>query len=217
MRVESHSSLQLAMVHDHALARHGVSKLDEGRAFVLTTGIGQPRTWGFTRAPLLQGFSAGLAEGESMPAKERVRHAFGVARGRLVTCCNALIEQRVPDSSLGALVLLEDTVHVISAGRVRAYLWRRGEHRRLTPDNEQDPESTSGVLRAEPTHAQVALEPRDVLMLGSTTAFSPQAVSKIASVMQADAETPVSILATLMTEPAKFSGAGAAAVVVRVR
>lgn len=217
MRLESHSSLQLATVHDHALARHGVEKLDGGRAFVLTTGIGQPRTWGFTREPLLLGFSAGLVEGEAMPAKERVRHAFGVARGRLVTCCNALIEQRVPDASLAALVLLDDTAHVISAGRVRAYLWRMGEHRRLTPDNEQDPESANGVLRAEPAHSQVALEPRDVLMLGSTTAFSPQAVAKIASVMQADPETPVSILATLMTEPAKFSGVGAAAVVVRVR
>lgn len=217
MRVESHSSLQLASVHDHALARHGIEKLAGGYAFVLTTGIGQPRTWGFTRAPLQAGFAAGLAESEAMPAKERVRHAFGVARGRLVTCCNALIEQRVPDASLAALVLLDDTAHVISAGRVRAYLWRMGEHRRLTPDNEQDPESANGVLRAEPAHSQVALEPRDVLMMGSTTAFSPAAVAKIASVMQADPETPVSILATLMTEPARASGAGAAAVVVRVR
>mgnify|MGYP000727014680 CR=1 FL=1 len=69
MRVESHSSLQLATVHDHPLARHGVEKLDGGRAFVLTTGIGQPRTWGFTRAPLQAGFAAGLAEGETMPTE----------------------------------------------------------------------------------------------------------------------------------------------------
>lgn len=217
MRVESHSSLQLAMVHDHAIARHGVAKLDAGRTFLLTTGIGQPRTWGFTREPLVAGFTQGLEEAAAMPPKERVRHAFGVARTRLVTCCNALIEQRVPDASLGALVLLEDAVHLISVGRVRAYLWRRGEHRRLTPDNENDPESAAGVLRGDPSHCQVPLEPRDLLMLGSTTAFSPAAVAKIAAVMQADAETPVSILATLMTEPAKASGAGAAAVVIRVR
>ncbi|MCA9575682.1 MAG: hypothetical protein R3B40_08790 [Polyangiales bacterium] len=217
MRVESHSSLQLATVHDHAIARHGLVKLGDGRAFVLTTGIGQPRTWGFTREPLVAGFEAGLEEGAQMGPKERVRHAFGAARARLVTCCNALIEQRVPDSSLAALVLLDDSAHVISVGRVRAYLWRRGEHQRLTPDNEGDPGSATGVLHGEPAHAQVALEPRDVLMLGSTTAFSPSAVAKVASVMQADAETPVSILATLMTEPAKATGAGAAAVVARVR
>jgi hypothetical protein len=217
VRVESHTSLQLATVHDHAIARHGIAKLDSGRTFALTTGIGAPRTWSFTRDPLMAGFEQGLDEGAAMPAKERVRHAFTTARSRLVTCCNALIEQRVPDSSLGALVLLDDAAHVISAGRVRAYLWRRGEHRRLTPDNESDPESASGVLRGESSHAHVALEPRDLLMLGSTTAFSPSAVAKIASVMQADPETPVSILATLMTEPARATGAGAAAVVVRVR
>ena len=217
MRVESHISLQLASVHDHAIARHGIATLSEGRTFVLTTGIGQPRTWGFTREPLMEGFALGLEDGRAMPAKERVRHAFATARTKLVTRCNALIELRVPDASLGALLLLDDAAHVISAGRVRAYLWRQGEHRRLTPDNERSPESAVGVLHGEPFHSQVALEPRDVLMLGSTTAFSPSAVAKIASVMQADAETPVSILATLMTEPAKATGAGAAAVVLRVR
>lgn len=217
MRVESHQSLQLATVHDHSIARHGVLKLEGGHVFVLTTGIGQPRTWGFTRAPLFEGFEAGLTEASAMPPKERVRHAFGAARTRLVVRCNALIEQRVPDASLGALVLLNDTAHVISAGRVRAYLWRHGEHQRLTPDHEGHSDATCGVLRGDPAHCQVPLEPRDVLMLGSTTAFSPAAVAKIAAVMKADPETPVSILATLMTEPAKNTGAGAAAVVVRVR
>ena len=77
MRVESHSSLQLASVHDHALARHGIEKLAGGYAFVLTTGIGQPRTWGFTRTPLQAGFAAGLVEGEAMPAKERGRSWAG--------------------------------------------------------------------------------------------------------------------------------------------
>ncbi len=184
---------------------------------MLTTGIGQPRTWGFTRDPLMRGFERGLEEGASMGPKERVRHAFGQARVELAKACNALIEQRVPDSAFAALVLEEGVAHVIVAGRIRAYLWRRGEHRRLTPDQDAEGHPHEGVLKADPSHTQIELEPSDVVMMGSSTAFSAAAVSKVASVIKADSETPTSILATLMTEPARSSGAGAAAVVVRVR
>ncbi|MBK8411560.1 MAG: hypothetical protein IPL19_26775 [Sandaracinaceae bacterium] len=94
-------------------------------------------THGLTRTPLQAGLWAGLVEGE---ASCRAMSACGTPsglRGRLVTCCNAPIEQRVPDAPPAALVPRDDTAHVIAACRVRAYLWRMGEHCRLTPDNEQ--------------------------------------------------------------------------------
>ncbi|MBK6812152.1 MAG: hypothetical protein IPG81_25360 [Sandaracinaceae bacterium] len=103
-----HSSLQLASVRDHALARHGIEKLAGGYAFVLTTGIGQPRTWGF-HAHTAPGGLCGGARGGRSHAR---RGACGTASGWLAGAwsrANALIEQRVPDRRPRRWCCLDDT------------------------------------------------------------------------------------------------------------
>lgn len=190
--------------------------LGGGTGYVLSTGIGQPRTWCMTRTAAFEGYQKGLAQGEADPnmsAKERVRLAMREARARVALRVNALIEREIPDAALGAIHVIEGTGHLINAGAVRTYLWRRGEHKRVSPKEE----GRAGLLETAPAHARIPLEPGDLLMMGSSSAFSAQAVAKIATVLQADPETPVSVLATLMTEPARNIGAGGASVVVRVK
>ncbi len=126
---------------------------------------------------------------------------------------NSLIERSIPDTTFAGVLIDQGTLHVMSAGPARVYLHRRGKAQRLT----QRDEITVGVLEGKAIRTQLDLEPEDVVLLGTGSAFSSKAVTKLASVLEADARTPVSVLASLLTEPAGVAGAGAAAIVLRVR
>ena len=215
MRTDFHISVEAARVRDREIARHVVRELDGSRGFLITSGVGAPRGWSFTHEPLGDGFVRGLTENAQIPARPRLRNAFSAARDELAERCNALIERRVPDAAALALYFDGGDAHVIAAGNTRAYLWRHGEHRRLT--SEQRGGVNGGILREEAGHSEIAVEPRDVILLGTGSAFSEKSVEKLSSVLHADPETSVGILATLMTEPARELGTGAAAVALRIR
>ena len=63
----------------------------------------------------------------------------------------------------------------------------------------------------------LVLEPADIILFGSTTAFSKSSTAKVAAVLGKDQGVPLSVLADLLTEPAERAGRGAAAIVLRVR
>ena len=215
MRPDTHTSVEPAHVRDREIDRHAVHELAGARGFLITSGLGPPRGWSFTHAPLAEGFERGLVENAAVPPRPRVRNAFDAARDELAERVGALIERRVPDAAALALYFEGGNAHIIAAGHVRAYLWRAGEHRRLTADHDATP--TRGILYEEAGHTEIALEPGDVMLLGTGSAFSQKSVPKLAAVIRADPETSVGILATLMTEPARELGTGAAAVALRVR
>ena len=60
------------------------------------------------------------------------------------------------------------------------------------------------------------LEPGDLVLAGSATAFSVRAIAQVVTVLSEDARTGPAVIASLLTEPAGQAGAGAAAAVVRV-
>ncbi len=212
MKVDSHISRSKAKVGRGALHRHEAGRYESGRAFAVAGGLGLPRTWQLTHQPLLEGFGQGL-EGSERRGGDKLQDAYMQARAVLAKRVNALIERSIPDASLTGVLIDQGTLHVMSTGQGRVYLHRRGKAQRLTQRDEQ----LEGVLEGKATRTSLELEPEDVLLVGTGSAFSSKAVAKLASVLEADARTPVAVLASLLTEPAGVAGAGAAAIVLRVR
>src|SRR5690606_25241288 len=110
------------------------------------------------------------------------------------------------------LLFDQGELHVVSAGPVRAYLHRKGKPQRLTPREEP----TGGVLRSAVSHCSISLEPGDLVMLGSVSAFSMRAISQVVTVLQSDPKTSPSVIASVLTDPAGQAGVGAAAAVLRI-
>jgi hypothetical protein len=200
-----------AQVRGRELSRHAAVRYDSGKTYGTSCALGLPRLWSYVTTSALDGLGKGLDADRSNGA-DRLVKAFLAAREHLVTRCEMLIEHIIPDATLTSVMLGDGELHVVSAGPGRVYLHRRGEPRRLTP-REDEPE---GLLRAQPVRTSVPLEPGDLVLCGSISAFSMRAIARVASVLEEDPKTPPAVLASLLTEPAATAGVGAAAVVLRI-
>lgn len=213
MRTDSHISVTRTTVREGELSRHAAVRLEGGKAFCVATGLGLPRTWPMSTHAILMGFERGLEESKRGPTGTgRALHCAEKARAALAEECDHLVERTLPDAAFVALILEHGDMHVVSAGPTRAYLHRKGKPQRLTPREEP----AGGVLRSAVSHCQAALEPGDLVMMGSVSAFSMRAISQVVSVLSADPKTAPSVIASVLTDPAGQAGVGAAAVVVRV-
>ena len=209
MRTESHISVAQADVNGYGLTRHLAVRYDRGQVFFVAGGAGRPRLWHYALDATQAGFEAGLAQEVS---SSRLEQAFHGARDRLIAACDALIERDLPDVHLVAGALDQGRLHVMAVGGCRAYLQRSGQPKRLTARDEGE----DGLLSGQPTRSDAVLEPEDLLLFGSVSAFSVRSVARIASVLEADRKTAPSVIASLLTEPARDAGLGAGAIVIRV-
>ncbi len=210
-RVEAHAQVAEATVGMGALHRHEVRMPKAGALWVIATGLGRPRLWQYATRAALDGFEAGAATSPTS-ALEGLKAGLADARRALATAADALLEREPPDAALVALVLEPASVHVACVGPMRAYLHRRGQTRRLTPRDEAE----RGLLESPAAIVHEGVRAGDLLMLGSTSAFSTRAVGRVAAALQGDRHAPVESLATLLTDPAAQAGVGAAAAVLRL-
>jgi hypothetical protein len=212
MKLEAFAGARLTDVRHGHLIGHAARRLDAD-VFAVLAGEGAPRARQLAIEAALAGLEAGLVRFENAETPlARALQICEAARNALFAKCESLIERELPDAALGYAAFADGSVSVISAGPIRAYLHRRGKPQRLTPRED----GHSGLLRAPLNHCTTSVEPGDLLMLGSISAFSVKAVSQIVSALSADSVTPVATLADILLEPAAQAGEGAAAVVVRV-
>jgi len=213
MRVVSHISTARTKVREGELSRHLGARLDGGKAFVVTTGLGLPRTWWLANQALVRGFEFGFRDAPPGKKKgDRLIAAADRARRELADVCEQLVEHALPDAAFAAVAIEDGTLQVVSAGPCRVYLHRTGKPQRLTPRDEP----REGTLRARVTQCATTLEPGDLIMAGSVSAFSRRSIAQVVTVLQDDPRTEPPILASLLTEPAAQAGVGAAAIVIRV-
>lgn len=214
MRTDSHLSVVKAQVREGQLSRHTAVRFEIGRIFTVATGLGLPRTWQYSMDALVAGFERGLEEtkGQQREGSERLLVVADRARSHLAEACDHLVERNLPDVAFAALSVERGELHVVSAGAVRVYLQRAGKPQRLTPRDE----TPGGILRSRVAHCGAPLEPGDLVLAGSATAFSVRAIAQVVTVLQQDPRTSPAVIASLLTDPAGQAGAGAAAAVIRV-
>lgn len=212
MRTDAHISLAKANVRKGQLSRHLARRFEGGRAFAVSSGLGLPRTWGLSTKHALDGFEHSLVDSKGAEPSGRLQDAVSAARSAVAKACDSLVERILPDATLVGLILSEGQLHVMSVGPGRVYLQRGGTPKRLTAREEEH----TGLLRARPSICSTPVEPGDLVLAGSVTAFSMSSIAKAVSVLTADPSTPPSVLGSLLTDPAAKAGVGAAAVVLRV-
>ncbi len=218
MRAQSHISVARSKVRDGEITRHTGLKLDGGKVFLVASGLGLPRSWPFALDAVARGFERGLEEahekagGGRKVRADRLVAAADRVRRELAEACDRLVERTLPDCAFAAIAMDEGDLHVVSAGPCRVYLHRSGKPQRLTPRDE----AKDGALVARITQCTTPLEPGDLVMAGSVSAFSMRSIAQVVTVLQDDPRTEPPILASLLTEPAAQAGVGAAAVVLRI-
>ncbi|MFK7987873.1 MAG: hypothetical protein AB8I08_17780 [Sandaracinaceae bacterium] len=212
MRTDGHISIARTRVRAGELSRHVARRFDHGRAYAVSSGIGLPRTWGLSTVVAIEGFERGLAGATGDPAS-RLRTAFSEARDALADACDNLVERLLPDATLVGMVIDDGHLHVMSVGAGRVYIQRGGRPQRLTAREEEN----GGLLRSRPSICSTPVEPGDLVLAGSVTAFSMSSIARVVSVINSDPMTQASVLAKLLTDPAGKAGVGAAAVATRVR
>lgn len=213
MRIEAYVDVARAKIRKNAVERSVAHRLDAGRTFLVAHPLGRPRLWNHSTNAVVDGFTEALAAAPGLRGPERLRAAVGGARDRLVERCETLIERDLPDVGLLALNVDGGELHVHALGPCRAYLHRRRHTERITSRDEEP----GGLLVRTATESSIWLDPGDLVLAGSLTAFSAAAVAKVASVLDQDADASPQVVAQLLTEPAEQAGAGAAVVVLRVR
>lgn len=213
MRTDAHISVARADVRLGQLTRHAAQRFESGKAFAVSTGLGLPRTWQLSTDAVMAGFEKGLTETTNVSdASQRLRTTTSEARATLATTCDNLVERVLPDATLVGLLLGDGMLHVMSAGPGRVYVQRDGKPKRLTARDEQK----GGLLKARPSICSTPVEPGDLILAGSVTAFSVSSIARAVSVLSEDPKTAPAVLGNLLTEPAGRAGAGAAAIVLRI-
>lgn len=213
MRIEAHVDVARAKLRKNTVACSVAHKLDGGRTFLVVHPMGRPRLWSLSTNAVVQGFSEALATAPGLRGNERLRSAVAGARDRLVKRSEALIERDLPDVGLLALTVEGGELHVHSAGPCRAYLHRRRHTERVTSRDEEP----GGLLVRGAFETSLWLDPGDLVLAGTLSAFSAAAVERVVSVLDRDQEASPQVVAQLLTEPAEQAGTGAAVVVLRAR
>lgn len=211
MRAEAHVSVVRATVRSATLPRHAAVRLEQGRAWAVSGGIGFPRLWGYATDAALEGFGSGLVRTKGAPGPERLAAGVDDARARLTVRVDALVERHVPDATLLGLLIDGAELHAISVGAARVYVYRGTDPKRLTP--KEDPRD--GLMHATPSACRWELAPGDLVLAGSVSAFSMRAIARLATIVESDRAAQPSVLASILTEPAAIAGIGAAALVLR--
>ena len=212
MRHQAHESVTPADVRGTPLRRHAVRRFDGGRIYAVVTGSGWPRYWGFTHQAVLRGFAHGLTQSAELSPSVRLSRAVDEARAALISSCEELIERTVPDAGLAACSLSSGSLYLVVVGDARAYLRRGRNPTRLTP---RQP-SQGGLMTGKPVTTETVLDPDDLVLMGSASAFSEAAINRVSRVLEEDGHSPPTVIASLMTEPAGRAGVGAAAVAARI-
>lgn len=212
MRADAHISIARADVRSGELTRHVARRYQSGQVYAVSTGLGLPRTWHLSTRAALAGLEKAMASASEDSPTDRLKAMVNEARTALADQCECLVERILPDATLALLMLADGQLHVMSVGPGRVYIQRAGRPKRLTSRDD----IKGGLLRARPSVCSTPLEPGDLVLAGSVTAFSMSSIAKAMSVLNADPETAPAVLASLLTEPAAKAGVGAAAVVLRV-
>lgn len=183
-----------------------------GSVHVIAFADGWPRLWSFGLDAAAVGFRRFIASDDAQ-GDDLLKRGVNAARGSLVHACNTLVERRVPDAHFCAVQLLPNQLRVSCAGNCRVYLHRGNRPERITSRDV----AAGGLLNSETRHYEHSIEPSDLILVGSESAFSTAAVSRVAAVIQDDPNTSSAVLASLLTEPARKAGIGAAAIAIRIR
>jgi hypothetical protein len=215
--LDVHVSITKARIREGLLRQHAIQIFPAGEpgaseTIVLATALSAPRLWGFMLDAALAGFAEGLGRPSDGRASTRLHQAFDGAQRRVRARAEGLIERRPPDVGLLALGLDGKILHVLCLGPARAYLQRRRSIRRLSPRDDR----AEGVLKAAPTWCAEETEPGDLLMAGSLTAFSEQALAPLRTQMESGFALPPRKIVEDLNKPAAAQGLGAAAFAFRV-
>lgn len=213
MRADAQAMVVPSSLRSHEIARHGAYRHRGGQIFAAAEARGLPRLWGTTLDIVLDAFGAALDGQAPNPSGDRLEVALRSARRELRLSHARTVERLLPDASLLAVDVEGDQLEVLGAGDVRAYVHRAGEAKRLTP-RDRPPDA---LLRGTPFRSRSPLYPGDVVLAGSESAFSQEAVGRVAALLGEDPDASPALLANLLTEPAATAGAGAVAIVLRIR
>lgn len=213
VRIEAHVDVARARLRKNSVVRSVAHKLDGGRTFLVVQPMGSPRLWNHSTNAVVSGFTEALAASPGLRGVERLRSAVAGARDRLVKRCETLIEHDLPDVGVLALSVDGGELHVHTAGPCRAYLHRHRHTERITSRDEEP----GGLLVRGAAESSVWLDPGDLVLAGTLSAFSAAAVERVVSVLDRDQEASPQVVAQLLTEPADQAGTGAAVVVLRAR
>lgn len=211
-RVEAHSSVAKAEVRGTLMRRHEALRFRHGSVHAIAYADGWPRLWSFGLDAAVAGFRD-FIKGDDSHGDDLLKLGLSAARGALVHACNTLVERRVPDAHFCALQIVASQVRVSCSGNCRVYVHRGNRPQRITTRDV----AAGGLLNSETLHYEHSIEPGDLILAGSESAFSTAAVSRVAAVIQDDANTSSAVLASLLTEPARKAGVGAVAVAIRIR
>ena len=213
MDLDAHLSVVRTRVRLRELRRHGARRLDDGNSFVVASALGLPRLWHYTLAGVLDGFEQGFTRSHDGRASSMLYLGLQAAREALAARADALVERRAPDASIQCVTVQGDELHVLAAGPGRVYLHRGdGRPERLSPREA----AAEGLLRGTPAWCSQPLLPGDLIMTGSLSAFSKDAVHQVGEVLRKDPQIPPRMVTNLLTEPAQKSGTGAVALAIRV-
>jgi len=212
MRAVAHVSVARSEIRGRRLARHSACVLSGGRACAVVSARGWPRLFTPCLEAAIAGFTARIEDRSGTPA-QRLEESLGAARDALAAYLDGLAERVLPDVAMTAFVLGEGVVHTGRAGGGRVYVHSRGKTTRLTPRDEPG----GGLLTARFDRSEAKLHSGELILAGSSSAFSAPAVEAAAEAVRRDPSVPPSVLAGLLTDPAAQAAVGAVALAARIR
>lgn len=194
------------------LRQSDVRSFADGRVLSLASALGPPRLWGYG----LDAVFAGIAEGLERPHDGRLitqlHQAFEGARQRLRSQVDALVERHRCDVGLALLALDASSLHVLCAGPVRAYLRRLDTVRRLTPNDDR----SEGLLKVPASAHTERVEPGDLVVAGSLTAFCDESLQRLGTALAHDHLLPPHTVIELLNASAAGSRRGVSSLALRV-
>ncbi len=227
MSLEFQQRVVPALMRDTDLYRHSTHQFANQRGFAVTTAHSLPRLWQFSTQAAARALDSAF---EPSPPSETTKHApmnpahtpinpaqvetaMQQAQQTFANHCGTLIERQTPDCRLVALWIEGSLMHTVRVGSGRVYLKRGNERpQRLTPRED----SLGGLLEGAPFHSTTPIEPDDIILLGSSTAFSQQSVDDVGKVLSQDAQPDLGLLARLLTRPTIQNTLGGAAITLRI-
>lgn len=192
---DAHVHIVPAKVRRQRIPRHAAVELDRGRGWMWAEALGPPRLWGLALRTATHTFASSF-DARVKLGQYDLATALAPTRHELETLGAGFLGSNPLNVTVAAFHLGPEGMKTLTTGNGRVYIHMRGHPTRVSQRGKDD----QGLLYGRTVSNEHPIRPGSLILAGSDSTFSEEAVSKTARTLEKDPHVQCAALTSIASD-----------------